>query len=241
MAGPESTRDPRATIVDAAARILRDGGAGALTTRAVAAAAGVQAPTIYRLFGDKDGLVDAVAEHVMSQYVATKSARDEDPEAGRDPVGELRAGWERHVDFGLANPDLHGLLNAPGRSEDSPATVAGIRVLRDRVHRLAAAGLLRVDEDRAVSMIHAAGTGTVLALVGVPAKERDPGLSGAMLDAVLRTILVDPGRTPDTAVTGAVVTFGAMLPEVPGLSDAERAMMAEWLARASARLRDRDG
>jgi AcrR family transcriptional regulator len=36
-------------------------GRRAVTTRAVAAGAGVQAPTIYRLFGDKDGLLDALA------------------------------------------------------------------------------------------------------------------------------------------------------------------------------------
>ena len=39
----------------------------------MAEAAGVQPPTLYRLFGDKDGLIDAVAEHVMATYVAAKS------------------------------------------------------------------------------------------------------------------------------------------------------------------------
>ena len=63
----------RASIVEAAARLLHEEGARAVTTRGVAQAAGVQAPTIYRLFGDKDGLVQAVAEHVMATYVAAKS------------------------------------------------------------------------------------------------------------------------------------------------------------------------
>ena len=55
----------RLQIIEAAARLLREGGALAVTTRGVADAASVQPPTIYRLFGDKDGLLDAVAEHVM--------------------------------------------------------------------------------------------------------------------------------------------------------------------------------
>ena len=62
--------DARSRIVDAAARLLREHGPAAVTTRGVAEAAGVQAPTIYRLFGDKDGLLEAVAEHVMAGYVA---------------------------------------------------------------------------------------------------------------------------------------------------------------------------
>ncbi len=45
--------DTRTKLVDVAARLLRDYGPAAVTTRGVAEAAGVQAPTIYRLFGDK--------------------------------------------------------------------------------------------------------------------------------------------------------------------------------------------
>ena len=56
---PDDVRD---RIVDAASALLASGGPSAVTTRAVAADAGVQAPTIYRQFGDKDGLLQAVAE-----------------------------------------------------------------------------------------------------------------------------------------------------------------------------------
>jgi AcrR family transcriptional regulator len=40
-------------VLEAAARLLSSGGVDAVSTRAVAAAAGVQPPTIYRQFGDK--------------------------------------------------------------------------------------------------------------------------------------------------------------------------------------------
>jgi AcrR family transcriptional regulator len=59
----------RARILAAAAALIADGGRDALTTRAVSAAAGVQAPTIYRLFGDKSGLLDAVAELGFAAYL----------------------------------------------------------------------------------------------------------------------------------------------------------------------------
>ena len=205
-----------------------------MTTRAVAQAAAVQAPTIYRLFGDKDGLVEAVAEHVMTTYVGAKQAADLSSD---DPVADLRAGWRLHVEFGLANPDLHALLNAGG-SQPSPATRAGIEVLRGRVRRLAGAGLLRVDEERALGLIHAAGTGTVMALLQTPAPERDHGLVEAAYDAVAAAVLVSrvPSSTDDRLTT-ATVTMAAALPDLPGLSDAERALMGEWLTRSLGLLR----
>jgi AcrR family transcriptional regulator len=228
---PDVRDDVRTVIVEAAARLLREQGARSVTTRGVAQAAGVQAPTIYRLFGDKDGLIDAVAEHVMAAYVAGKSV----PPDG-DPVADLRFGWRMHVDFGLANAELYALLHAPGRAASSPATAAGIEVLRARVHRLAAAGLLRVGEQRALSMIHAAGTGTVLALLAVPAPQRDPGLPNAMFEAVLGGILATAPAAPDTGTSTVAVLFGTVLPDLPALTDAERTLMAEWLRRSLAGL-----
>ncbi|WP_148616387.1 TetR/AcrR family transcriptional regulator [Nocardioides rubriscoriae] len=235
--GPDDTRE---RIVEAAARLLREHGARALTTRAVARAAAVQAPAIYRLFGDKDGLVEAVAEHVMATYVAAKRAAAASTEV--DPVTDLREGWRMHVDFCLANPELHALLGGPARSEPSPATRAGIEVLRARLRRLASAGLLRVDEDRALGLVRAAGAGTVTALLETPAARRDPGLAEAVLDAVTAAILTpgaapDDGRGGDDRLTTAVVTLAALLPELPALTDAERTLMGEWLARSLRSLR----
>ena len=83
-------RVSRQRIVEAAADLLAHEGREAVTTRAVAAAAGAQAPAIYRLFGDKDGLLDAVAQHGYATFLAAKHA-DARPQ---DPVEDLRAGWD---------------------------------------------------------------------------------------------------------------------------------------------------
>jgi AcrR family transcriptional regulator len=227
--------DLRSNIVDAASRLLHDGGARALTTRAVAQAAAVQAPTIYRLFGDKDGLIDAVAEQIMATYVTDKSAAAAG--ADGDPVADLRSAWHTHVQFGLANAELYALLNTPGRGSRSPATSAGIDVLRARVRRIAMAGLLRVDEQRAVEMIHAAGAGTVLALTSGPAHERDLNLSQAMFDVVAGGILATASATQDSTVSTVAVTFMTVLSDLPALTNAERTLMAEWMARSLAHLR----
>ncbi|MFC6082120.1 TetR/AcrR family transcriptional regulator [Sphaerisporangium aureirubrum] len=217
----------RAKIVECAAQLLREQGASAVTTRAVAQAAGMQAPTIYRFFEDKDALLDAVAEHVFATYVAGKALTGD---AG-DPVADLRAGWDTHIGFGLANAALFGLLADPARGARSPAAAAGQEVLRARVHRVAAAGRLRVPERRAVELIHAAGTGAVLALLATPPEHRDPGLADAMYEAVARSILTETPALPADDVIAAAVTFRALVPALPMLTGGERALLSEWLDR----------
>jgi AcrR family transcriptional regulator len=221
--------DTRSAIVDAAGRLLRQGGAQAVTTRAVAEAAGVPAPTIFRIFGDKAGLLDAVAEHVMATYAAGKALQV--AEENGDPIADLRAAWRGHIDFGLANPDLFALLTAPGRVDRSPATAVGAEVLAARVARLADAGLLRVSQPRAVSMIHAAGTGVVLALLGQPESGRDTGLAEASLDAVLGGILTSVPGPSSGDLAALTVTFVAAVPRLPALSGSERGLLSEWLDR----------
>jgi AcrR family transcriptional regulator len=224
--GRQQTRD---TIVEVAARLLSEQGTAGVTTRAVAQAAGVQAPTIYRLFGDKDGLLAAVAEQVFADYVAEKAVA-----AGvGDPIADLRAGWCLHVDFGLANPALLGLLTDPGRDAGSAAAAAGLEILRLRIRRVAAIGRLRVPEPRAVELVHAAGTGTVLALLALPPETRDPGLSDAMYDAITAAILTDAPAVAGDSPTAAAVAFRTFVPRLSMLTDTERALLSEWLDRAS--------
>lgn len=226
----------RENILDVAAQLLREQGARAVTTRAVARAAGVQAPTIYRFFEDKDALLDAVAERVFATYVAGKAV-----DQSADPVADLRAGWELHIDFGLANPALFGLLADPNRGTSSPAAAAGLQILRTRVHRVGVAGRLRVSERRAVELIHSAGTGVLLTLLSAPPADRDPALAEAMYSMVERCILTDAPAPAADSTSAAVVSFRAIAPDLPMLTDAERNLLCQWLDRADAPRVDHPG
>ena len=64
----------------------------------------------------------------------------------------------------------------------SAAARAGQQVLAERVARVARSGRLRVDERRAVGLIHAAGTGVVSTQLALPVAERDPGLQQVVLE-----------------------------------------------------------
>lgn len=225
--------DTRSKIVDAAARLLREEGLAAVTTRGVAERAGVQAPAIYRLFGDKDGLMEAVAEHVLATYVSDKTATADAASAQDvDPMEDLRAGWQTYLDFGIANPTLYVLLSDPGRALRSPAAQSGRHVLRSRVHRVALAGRLQVSEHHAVDLIHAAGTGAVLTLLSTPPEHRDPALAADLFDAVLRRITTDAPELPEEGTVAAAVALRAAAHTFVMLSDAERQLLAEWLDRA---------
>lgn len=234
-----SRDDLRARITETAAVLLAERGASAVTTRGVADAAGVQAPTIYRLFGDKDGLLEAVAEHAMAAHVLAKSrVVSEAAATGADPLEDLLQGWRSQVEFGVANPDLFRLLSDPERVRDSAAARAGREVLAARVHRLAESGLLRVDEQRAVDLIQAAGTGVIQTLLAAPPGHRDPSLPDAMYRGVLSQILVGDatGSTDESvdageAVSAAAVTLRAAAPRLTALTGAERDLLVEWLGR----------
>lgn len=226
------TRDQtRERILRATADLLAHGGRQAVTTRAVAADAGVQAPTIYRLFGDKDGLLDALAEQGFEAYLGEKVLRPTD----RDPLEDLRAGWDQHVEFGLANPALYALMYGDPRPRpESPANAAAFLVLRAHVRRLAEDGRLRVGEDHAVNLVHAAGCGTVLTLLAVPGDRRDPELSALAREAAIAAITTDAPAVRSSGPVGAAVALRAVLDDAGALTAAERAVLGEWLDRVVA-------
>ncbi|XYH97883.1 TetR/AcrR family transcriptional regulator [Sorangium sp. So ce1128] len=232
----ERTMDVRERIVRAAADLLARGGREAVSTRAVSAAAGVQAPTIYRQFGDMRGLLDAVARETFAEYVRQKATR----ERADDPIEDLRRGWDLHVAFGLANPAVYALIYSdPTSAANAPVVRDGEAILHGLVARAAEAGRLRVSVPHAARMIAAAGSGVTLSLIATPTEDRDPRLSGAMRDAVLAAITVAPTSdgVPDEApgagrVAARAVALRAVLAEAPdALSPAERHLLGEWLDR----------
>ena len=220
--------ETRSRIVAAAADLVTQGGREALTTRAVAAAAGVQAPTIYRLFGDKNGLLDAVAEHGFAQYLKEKKSR----RWGRDPLEDLRLGWDLHVSFGLENSAVYSIMYGdPRPGVKSSAAVAAERVLKEHIHRIAVVGLLRVSEEIAAELVHAAGCGTVFSLLAIPEEQRDFAVSEAACEAVIDAITTASKAVSKPGPAAAAIALRAVLPEAKALTRGERHLLEELLDR----------
>jgi AcrR family transcriptional regulator len=226
-------RNNRDRIIEAAAMLLTEGGRDAVSTRAVSAAAGVQAPTIYRIFGDKQGLLDAVGAYGMATYLRSKATNP----VTADPVADLRRGWDLHVGFGLANPAFYTLIYGdPRPGTEPPAAREAAAILAGIVRRIAEAGRLRVSEDRAANLVHAAGRGTTLMLIAQPPDRRDLALSTIARDSIIATVTTDSAAvtSPDGRATGAVahaVALRAALPRTDGLTERERDLLGEWLDR----------
>ncbi|MBF8188339.1 TetR/AcrR family transcriptional regulator [Nonomuraea sp. K274] len=223
--------DRREAILDAAADLLAREGRDAVSTRAVCKAAGVQAPILYRLFGDKQGLLDAVASRGLMSYLAEK--RGITPSG--DPVEDLRHGWDLHIGFGLAEPALYSLIFGSPRPGGEPeGAKQAAEILAGLVHRVALAGRLRVPEQRAARVIHSAGRGTTLALITSPEAERDMDAARIVREAVIRAV-TDPAptgstRTGDDVVAGAI-TLKAALGDLKVLSPSESRLLGDWLDR----------
>jgi AcrR family transcriptional regulator len=223
--------DVRTKILEAAAELLTHSDSADVSTRAVCEAAGVAAPALYRLFGDKEGLLSAVVDHGFEQYLASK--RVARPSA--DPVRDLRDGWDRHVAFAAENPNYYRLMYSPGLSVPPNAAAEAHRLLLDVLERCASAGRLKVSPRLAAQMVMSANAGVALSLISRPALYPDPEFSARVRDALVEAITVDaPAAEPEDArAASGAATLGARLRADPpkSFTQAENSLMQEWLAR----------
>ena len=218
-------------ILEAAASLLDSGGVEALSTRAVAAAAGVQQPAVYRQFGDKEGMLDAVALFVLREYLHEKRRLAGE---SKDPVPALRQMWDLHVEFGLENPACYQLIYCrprPGLMNRAIRETSAL--LEQTIARLADQGLLTTSVERATRLFSAAMVGYVLTNIAVPPAERDPRLSAVARENAVSTITQDtdvrhiapPGVVRRAAALREALRDNDMSP----LSQSERNLLVEWL------------
>lgn len=236
------TGSPRATstserLLDAAAELLREGGVEAVSTRAVAAAADTQPPILYRRFGDKNGLLEATALHVLEGYLAKKRAVLKHSD---DPVDDLRRLWDLFVELGFGQPECFAWIYGHQRRGDAVSTAgeATVHLLQDAIARVAAHGKLRMSVERATALFHSCGVGFVLTQQHVPTAHRDAELSEIARENAVSSIVATTGLKRARSATSAraaalreAIRDGSDVP----LTAAERELLSEWLNRISDR------
>lgn len=216
----------RTRILDTAHDLLNAEGRDALTTRALTSALHIQAPTIYRIFGDKQGLLDQVALHGFSAHLATWTGWT----PGADPIDSLRQGWDMHIDWGLLHPQVYSIAyGEPRTGTSSPAADAIDAILRTQIEEAAKEGMLAVPVPDAVNMIRATGVGVVFTLLAMPTDSRDMSLSTRARDATLNAILTTPLSRGDR--DGAAMLLKQQLEDTTALTANERALFGDWLDR----------
>jgi AcrR family transcriptional regulator len=131
MAGAtERGRDPdrRQALLDAADRVIRRAGPRA-SMAAIAAEAGITKPILYRHFGDKNGLYQALAERHTITVI--RMIRAEFVTAGGDPRGRARAVVDAYLDTISGNVNLHRFLSGrPGTEDNSRARTGMAAIVR---------------------------------------------------------------------------------------------------------------
>jgi len=136
----------RAALLEAAERLVAEGGPGAVSVRAVADAAGTSTRAVYSLFGSKEGLVvDALARDAFAVLYREIDALVETEDPAADLVDLGVVAFRRLV---LEHPALYRIAFqrvVPGLDGGPELVAARQRTweqLLARVERLEAAGLL---------------------------------------------------------------------------------------------------
>lgn len=229
MAQPDD--DLRAALLAAAEAQLVASLDGDIATRAVCEAAGVTQPVLYRIFGDKRGLLDALADAGLERYAARKA----ELEVTDDPAEDLRRGWDDHLSFAEEHAALYQLMFAPRPWASSRARDGVIALLRRTLSRCAAAGVLRVEIDVAQAMLLAANVGLALNRMADPVSYAAAGVSDALRDAVMGSVLNDDGSQQGQGDAGAAarrqIRAQLRLDPPSALLPEETALMTLWLNR----------
>ena len=219
----------REDVLEAASRLLAESPTGDISTRAVCEAAGITQPVLYRMFGDKNGLLVAVVDHVWGQFLTAKRAAPR----SEDPLEDLFSGWDGHIAFAMQHPHAYRLLFANTMSASAAAADEAMAILRENLDRLAALGRLSIAPSDAAKLVMAANSGVALAMLRTGSYV-DTNLSGLMRESLYRSLLTDRGEwAPDRdAAEIAATTLTARLGDGDErFSPPEAALFIDWLSR----------
>ncbi|WP_052422478.1 TetR/AcrR family transcriptional regulator [Nonomuraea candida] len=152
-----SGRDPdrRRALLDAADRVIKEEGPG-VSMAAIAAAAGITKPVLYRHFGDKHGLYQALADRHVRTVIA--QLRPTFAAAGADPRARATAAIGVYLDLISANLNLYRFLFHRAGAEDSRVRshmTSLVRSLGEELGRALAAERAVPDPVRAQVLGHA--------------------------------------------------------------------------------------
>lgn len=148
--------DTETAILQAAAALLEEHGPAGLTTRAICAAVGITAPTLYHHFGGMDALAMALITQGRADFMSRRRAS----KASDDLMKVLRTHWDDAVDFTVKRPHLYALLvqQAQQHPELLVETFAEMRAL---VQRLVDTGRFLVPLEESARALSAAFNGVL--------------------------------------------------------------------------------
>ncbi|MFE4618602.1 TetR/AcrR family transcriptional regulator [Streptomyces sp. NPDC056747] len=200
----------RERILEATEELLATKDALAISTRAICDRAKVGMPEIYRQFGDKQGLLTAVADIGFERFLAAKRRNP----LTDDPVADLRTAWDSHVAFALRNPYLYRLMFTPTGDAKPQAIKEAQAILLAAVERCRDAGRLRMTPELAGQSILSANVGVCMMALSFPDLFAGDDISRAVRDAVIGKATGD--EREDTRIGTATVLAQALVGTLTG-------------------------
>ncbi|MFF5924136.1 TetR/AcrR family transcriptional regulator [Streptomyces flavochromogenes] len=200
----------RARILEATEELLATKDAPAISTRAICDRAKVGMPEIYRQFGDKQGLLTAVADIGFERFLAEKRKNP----LTDDPVADLKTAWDSHVAFALRNPHLYRLMFSPAGDAKPGAVKEAQAILLKAVERCRDAGRLRTAPELAGRSILSANVGVCMMALSFPDLFGDSDTSPAVRDAVIGKVTGD--EREDSRIGTATVLAQALVGTLTG-------------------------
>ena len=116
-----SREERRSQLLDAAVSAIRNIGAGA-SMEQIAAAGGVTKPILYRHFGDRDGLVDAIGQ----QYGTLLLERIGTTLEAETPEDLLHRTVDGYLEFLEEDPELYSFLVRQAAPSDLTRSISGL-------------------------------------------------------------------------------------------------------------------
>jgi AcrR family transcriptional regulator len=226
----------RSRMLAAAEKLLNASGDHDISTRAVCEEVGVGQPVLYRLFGDKNGLLNTLIENSFERYIVRKQSL----ETTEDPIADLRAGWDDHIDFARTGPALYRLMFSPVLPRAAEPVNRIFDLLKQTLDRCAAIGAIKVPTAEAAQTIMSANIGVALSVVSEPSRYSDSGLSHRVREAVFASCLKRKAleAPADAEDTGNLFVQPALQLEAqlarqgsPALDAEETALLLKWLRK----------
>lgn len=137
----------RTEILDAAWEVAREKGLADLTLRDVATRIGMRAPSLYSYFASKNAIYDAMFGQAWSDYLAVVD--DVEPTLSADPRSALKQIARTFLDFAIADPARHQLMNQrtiPGFVPSPESYAPSVEVFERGRARLASFGVEESDQ-----------------------------------------------------------------------------------------------
>ena len=103
-----SPEERRMQLLDSAKAIILAKGLSSFTMDALAREAGVSNPLVYKYFGDKDGLIDAVLRETFDEWSTLNAAFATSSGAG--PADALQRKFRSAIEFVQARPVFRSIL-----------------------------------------------------------------------------------------------------------------------------------